>query len=108
MEIKISPAVTVTANNTSCWEQSDKSYKINKVVLIYYDFNDRYGSIDVYGPSIKDWYQYTDRQIEKQIRKLDPFIERATGLKVKSIDWSEQGKQPDKGWNFSVSFKKSR
>src|SRR5690348_9449479 len=99
MDIKIDPPVTVRSNGTSLWRDSKgnkppvKTYKIDMIVLKHYTLADYCGTLDVFGPNIKNWFQYTDKQIEKDIIKLAPYIENATGKKIKSMSWSEQGMQ---------------
>lgn len=106
----IKPAITVKGNGTSLWGESDKEY-----VLTRYEVEDMsdydeglegHGELQVFGKNT-DWFQYTDRQIEKEVKKkLKPLVEAKLKKKVTYIGWSEQGMQPDGGWSFDIGFKK--
>lgn len=108
--LDLDPPVVVTGDGSSLWmarrgegESSAGEHKVTKALLEYLDFmeEDDEGSwsLEVYGPEI-NWACYTDHRIEEEIlEKLRPLYEKL-GYRIKSLGWSEQGLQPDGGWNF--------
>ena len=111
---------TVTGNGTSLWGNSKGEFKIESFEIGYinwvdYPKEDRlHFSIDVFGPNL-NWFQYTDESIEKSLRENDKFMEAIKKELREKLDenniqrlipnelyfsWSEQGLQPEKGWNF--------
>lgn len=94
----------IKGKGDSLWCKSDEVYQINKWKWVsYHEDGDEfdYGNIELFGHNT-NWYQYTDSNIEKEVNKvLSPILSKQLDCKV-GICWSEQGMQPDKGWNFDV------
>lgn len=96
----------IKGGGSSIWGKSDDVYHITKIELErreplknYAEYGN-YGIVEVYGDNT-DWVQYTDREIEKQVETLVKSLDDT----VESVNWSEQGMQPEKGWNFDVGYK---
>jgi hypothetical protein len=112
-------------NGSSLWGESKGKYSVNDLEIGYVNWvsypDDKtapfHASMTLSGPNTQ-WHQYTDKGIEAGIRKSIVLlvaarceIQRqlaAAGITRKlpatlQISWSEQGMQPDKGWNFDVS-----
>lgn len=113
----------VTGNGSSLWGKSDDEYTVKKgevgyINWMHYSDNDSlFASLSLFGTM--NWFQYTNKQIEKQLNEnicLKEWIITIVKEKLatKNLDdkipsnvkigWSEQGMQPDGGWNFDVSF----
>lgn len=106
----LKPAVKVQGNDSSFWGKSDGEYTISKVEV---DVNDRddyidHGCLNLYGKNT-EWFQYTDEAIEHEVKeKFKSVIEDMTGMKIRTMGWSEQGMQPKYGWNFDLVFYKRK
>ena len=99
--------ITVKGNGTSLWGKSAGEFKVTDLELQGLDLDEDgwCWELKVFGPETV-WTHYTDKQIEKEVNsKLKSIVSRAIGNKVKTIVWSEQGMQPDKGWSFDVILK---
>lgn len=111
-------------NGSSLWGESKGTFTVNDMEVDYINWVSYpkdpaplFASMTLTGPNT-DWFQYTDDSIVKGIRKNltvivalrlaiqrklnDAGITRKLPATLK-ISWSEQGMQPDKGWNFDVS-----
>ncbi len=112
-------------NGSSLWGESKGKYSVNDMEIGYVNWvsypEDKtapfHARMTLRGPNT-EWHQYTDHAIEKGIRKSivllvaarceiqrrlkEAHITRKLPATLK-ISWSEQGMQPDKGWNFDVS-----
>lgn len=110
----------VKGNGSSIWGESNKEYIVNKINIgfdeldCYEQLGYIYGRFQLYGKRLK-WYQYTDNIIEwkinrnKQIKDLI-YSQLPKEIKINktrskiSISWSEQGMQPDNGWDFDFKI----
>ena len=95
----------IVGDGTSIWGKSK-----GKFVITYASFDEECGSLSLSGPKTH-WTHYTDRGIEKCLSKNESLKEYirslVSGKKLKKniqISWSEQGMQPEHGWNFDVIF----
>lgn len=109
--------VEIQGNNSSIWGPSDVHCVINHCDVSNYhrddDNNEITGNFQLYGTNTV-WHHYTDRQIEEQV-KTNKVIQAAIGaaiqdkesVKIKKFNyicWSEQGMQPEKGWDFDFEI----
>ena len=86
----------IRGNGSSLWGDSKGTYIVTSFECVG-DLN-----VNVFGENTH-WTQYTDRGIEKQITTLlKADVEAKIGRKIKKLSWSEQGMQPDNGWNFDI------
>jgi hypothetical protein len=96
--------VTVNGKGDSLWGKSSGEFVLNRMEDDYRD--GKIASVAVFGPNT-NWTQYTDTRIEKEVlQKLRPLLEEMFGHTIEELTWSEQGLQPDKGWNFDVTLGK--
>lgn len=122
MKVSIKPRI-ITGNNTSLWGQSGGNYVPDRFEITYVNWisypNDKktslHASVNVFGTGLS-WEQYTDNGIEKNLNQDASFMAALVtalrqmladaGIRRKlptlRINWSEQGMQPNKGWNFDV------
>lgn len=125
--MKITPFV-VKGNGSSLWGKSNDEYTVNRFEVDSIDWlYDRahidpkriFASVSVFGKNTK-WFQYTDRGITKSLKSNKEFLDKIREAIVKQIvdneielpvpsevqiGWSEQGMQPENGWNFDVTLK---
>jgi len=102
MRIEWEQKLVVSGNGTSIWGDSNGEYKITRAEYHISDFSDTSASLSLFGENLT-WSQYTDEQIEKQVKSLMvPVILENTGREIERLGWSEQGLQPEDGWNFDV------
>lgn len=108
--------LTIQGNGTSLWGNSKGKFVVTDIKFkdqnyVNSQVHRAYGNLTLSGPNTK-WFQYTDKAIEKTLvnpevlRLVKKIMMETLGynpVKVK-IHWSEQGMQPDKGWNFDVSW----
>jgi hypothetical protein len=103
----------VTGKGNSFWGKSKGEFEVNKFSVIYsaprsgedQTKGSHFLSVNVFGTNI-DWFQYTDTQIEKEIKPIIAEYLKENGWELITCSWSEQGLQPDKGWNFDVGANK--
>lgn len=103
--------IEIKGNGTSLWGESNGLFLVKEINLNYKDNESTpaWCEIQMFGDNI-DWYQYTDRLIEKEVNEkcLDFCIsllpEKVRTEKWKLI-WSEQGMQPANGWSFDFFSK---
>lgn len=92
-------------DGSSLWGDSKGEFKIDSGD-IRYDNNNGFCSLNLYGPETK-WFHYTDKGIEKDfMTKLSPVLSKELGVNVTKLTWSEQGLQPEDGWNLDVKYMK--
>ena len=90
-------SIEIIGRGDSFWGESGDTYLIKSMII-----DEEH--LQLFGPSTK-WYQYTDTGIEKQVKaSFLKRISKITGRRIKNICWSEQGLQPDYGWDFDVIF----
>lgn len=107
----------IKGKGNSIWGESKGLYRITQfevnVIEVYDDTV--YCSVSVYGPKTA-WYQYTDSDIPRNLKKCELFMhlvkesiaEECEGIefpKRMNVHWSEQGMQPQYGWNLEIMFK---
>lgn len=117
------PPVIISGNDTSLWGRSNGNYAIDRLEVTYVNWisypkdlkTGLHASVNVFGTGT-EWQQYTDKAIEKNLNGNASFMAalvltlqtmlKKAGIRRKlptiSVNWSEQGMQPNKGWNFDV------
>ena len=94
----------VEGKGDSIWGASNSTYSITHWEDTYFDGD--FVSIIVYGENTQ-CYQYTDTRIPHQVLQyLRPALKKRFGRTIKRLSWSEQGMQPENGWNFDVQLGK--
>jgi len=111
----------IKGNGTSLWGSSKGIYEVDRIEGSFMDtsiYEDEpfeiWGDVSLFGPNT-EWNHYTDSQIEKEVEsnkairtEIHKLIKEAYpnhNIMVTGISWSEQGMQPDGGWNFDVTIK---
>ena len=96
----------IEGNGSSIWGESNGKYEVlGFEVEDVYNEND-YANVVFFGNNLR-WYQYTDRQIPKELlSKFRAELETEFGRRVKELYWTEQGMQPEEGWSIGVDFYK--
>ena len=118
-------ALKFKGNGSSLWGESKGTFTVNQMDIGYINWvsyrNDKaaplHASLTLCGPNT-EWFHYTDDGVIKGIRGSMTLLRavrkelarQLTAADISrllpetiTISWSEQGLQPDKGWNFDVS-----
>ncbi len=97
--------IKIQGKGDSLWGESDGIYYLTEYDTDTFDEEVFPFTLTIYGRNLH-WYQYTDSQIEKEVENsLKPILEKEFGGKLKYLCWSEQGMQPEDGWNFDIGWK---
>ena len=99
----------IRGDGTSLWcdEASNREFHITSGRLegVNLDEDGWVWQLELYGPKTF-WECYTDKGIQREVnKKLKAIVSEKIGKEVKVIGWSEQGMQPDSGWNFDICLK---
>ena len=107
--------IIIRGAGDSLWGESSGEYIVHpeKTAMHLYGHSQHLDfsmTVDFFGDNLK-WFHYTDSGIAKEInKKLKKVVEdeilKTTGkkIKIKKLSWSEQGMQPEFGWNFDVIY----
>lgn len=108
--------VEITGDGSSRWAgrnngSSKGTFHVSRTTLSFCGFDNpedpQEGAweLNCYGKDLH-WWQYTDRQIEKEVmEKIAPLF--GEHVNIKTLGWSEQGMQPEHGWDFDVVINKT-
>lgn len=102
IEFIVEKGAVIKGDGSSLWGDSDVKRTITRgeVETIVWSDGGECSRLWLYDA---EWTDYTDTQIEKQVEELfKQPLETLLGRKITAIGWSEQGMQPDGGWNFDV------
>jgi hypothetical protein len=109
IKIKLNPPIIVGGDGSSIWGESKGEFQINRIEVELCvaeggeEIAEKWGNLEAFGPKTRSTH-YTDAKIEHEIkRKLKSVLEEKFGP-IKEFGWSEHGMQPEKGWNFDITF----
>jgi hypothetical protein len=106
--LEFDPPIEIAGSGDSLWtlrvdKDSGGPFHVSKATLDFCAFGDGGGcwSLECFGPDLF-WEVYTDNGVKAEVMaKIAPrFL--AKGLTITSLGWSEQGMQPEDGWNFDA------
>lgn len=105
IEFELKEPVEITGNGTSLWcKDSAGVFTVNEMRVRNCHGSDEPYELRLHGPSTR-WDHYTDEGIENDVDRIfKPIVQRMYPTYViTSIEWSEQGMQPDDGWSFDIN-----